>query len=187
MKYPIFFALLTALFWGCYGPTLANARAELHSPFKPYVAVGVAYLVIGIIGGLIGMRINGEAYNFNGPGFWWGFAAGALGALGALALTFAMFTGGGRTPHIVMSLVFGGATTVAALVSFWQLRGQVSANPGLWVGIGGMLLCTILVAYNTPHAGPHPSPPRPEADAEQSTAAPLDPVPSAPESEPHAT
>jgi len=163
MKYPIIFALLTALFWGCYGPTLANARAELHSPFKPYVAVGVAYLIVGILGGLIGMRINGETFNFNGPGFWWGFAAGTLGALGALTLTFSMFSGGGRTPHIIMSLVFGGATVVAALVSIWQLRGRMSTNPALWIGIAGMLACTILVAYNTPHAAPHaPAPKGPE-------------------------
>jgi drug/metabolite transporter (DMT)-like permease len=155
---PIVFALLTGLFWGCYGPTLANARAELHSPFKPYVAVGVAYLIVGILGGLVGMKINNEAYNFNGPGFWWGLGAGTLGALGALCLTFAMFSGGGKFPHVVMSTVFGGATTVAALVSVAQLRGQVEFKPGLWIGILGMFACTILVAYNTPHAGPHKPP-----------------------------
>ena len=167
---PILFALMTGLFWGCYGPTLANARAELHSPFKPYVAVGVAYLIVGILGGLVGMKINNEAYNFNGPGFWWGLGAGTLGALGALCLTFAMFTGGGRMPHVVMSLVFGGATTIAALVSVIQLRGQVEMKPGLWIGILGILACTVLVAYNTPHGGPHKPPAKPGATQDAAAA-----------------
>ena len=36
---PILFALGTALCWGLYGPTLANARSpeRLYSAFKPYV------------------------------------------------------------------------------------------------------------------------------------------------------
>ena len=42
MKLPIVFAVLTALFWGMYGPALGQARAGLGSPFKPYVAIGVA-------------------------------------------------------------------------------------------------------------------------------------------------
>ena len=43
MKYPVIFALLSALFWGLYGPSLGQARSALLSPFKPYVAVGVAW------------------------------------------------------------------------------------------------------------------------------------------------
>ena len=44
MKLPILFALLTGLFWGTYGPTLAQARFFEKSAFKPYVMIGVAYL-----------------------------------------------------------------------------------------------------------------------------------------------
>ncbi len=40
MRYPILFALLTGLFWGLYGPALAQARSALASPFKPYFAIG---------------------------------------------------------------------------------------------------------------------------------------------------
>ena len=52
---PILFAIGTACCWGMYGPALGNARSPIKewSPFKPYVFIGVAYLVIAIIGGLI--------------------------------------------------------------------------------------------------------------------------------------
>ena len=41
-------ALGVALCWGLYGPTLSNARSPNREwgPFKPYVFIGVAYLVI---------------------------------------------------------------------------------------------------------------------------------------------
>jgi hypothetical protein len=43
MPLPVLFALLTGLFWGAYGPTLAVARTAEGSPFKPYVMIGAAY------------------------------------------------------------------------------------------------------------------------------------------------
>ena len=72
---PIIFALGTALCWGLYGPTLQHARApgsppspppEGWSPFKPYVGIGLAYLVLAIIGGLIMMKIKGDTFSFSG-------------------------------------------------------------------------------------------------------------------------
>ena len=113
MRYPILFALLTALFWGLYGPVLAQSRSMLLSPFKPYVAIGGAYLVWGILGGLVGMWFKHDSFTFTGSGTMWGFAAGSLGAWGALTLTLAMFTGGTGMPHVVMPIVFGGAVTVS--------------------------------------------------------------------------
>jgi hypothetical protein len=156
MKYPILFALLTGLCWGVYGPALGQARGALGSPFKPYVAIGVAYLVWGIIGGLLGMWYKGDDFSpasFSGAGGVWGFIAGSLGAWGALALTLAMFVSRPPMPHVVMPIVFGSAVVVSALVSVWMTR--ASANPWLWVGIAGMAVCIVLVAYNTPHGAPH--------------------------------
>jgi hypothetical protein len=154
MKYPILYALLTGLFWGLYGPVLAQSRGLLHSPFKPYVAIGVAYLVWGILGGLIGMAVKGDAFDFGGAGMMWGLVAGTLGAWGALTLTLAMFTGGGKIPQVVMPIVFGGAVTVSALAAVWSTRGRVPTSPWLWVGIIGMGVCIVIVAYHTPHAAP---------------------------------
>ena len=154
MKYPILFALLTAVCWGLYGPVLGQSRSLLLSPFKPYVAIGVAYLIWGILGGLIGMWFKGDSFVFTGAGSAWGLAAGTLGAWGALTLTLAMFTGGSAIPHIVMPVVFGGAVTVSALVAVWSARGHAQASPWLWVGILGIFVCIVVVAYNTPHAAP---------------------------------
>lgn len=161
---PIIFALLTGLFWGTYGPVLAQARFYEKSAFKPYVMIGVAYLVWGIIGGLVGMAYTQKAgepfFNFKMEGIAWGFAAGTLGAWGALTLTLAMFTGGTAMPQIVMPIVFGTAVSVSAIVAV--LTTKAETNPMLYVGIVGMAVCIVVVAYFTPHAHP-PKPATPAA------------------------
>jgi hypothetical protein len=151
MRYPILFAMLTGLCFGLYGPALAQARSALHSPFKPYFAIGLAYMVWATIGGAIAMRLNGDTFTFTGQGVTWGFIAGTMGAFGALALTLAMFTGGGAMPHIVMPIVFGGATTISALVA---LRTADHVSPWLGIGIAVIAVGIVLVAYHTPHAAP---------------------------------
>jgi len=158
---PIIFALGTALCWGLYGPTLGNARSpeKLWSPFKPYVGIGLAYIVWAFIGGMIVMWLKGDSFNFTGTekaAGTWGFAAGTLGALGALSLTSSMLSfDGPPKPHVVMPVVFGGAVSITAIVSVIQHQGETKINPWLWVGIVGMVVCIVLVAYNTPHGGPH--------------------------------
>lgn len=153
---PIVFALLTGLFWGTYGPTLAQARFFEKSAFKPYVMIGVAYLVWGIIGGLAGMvytqKPGENLFSFSMQGTFWGFAAGSLGAWGALTLTLAMFTGGTAMPQVVMPIVFGTAVSVSAITAV--LTTKADTNPMLWVGIIGMAVCIVVVAYYTPHAHP---------------------------------
>jgi hypothetical protein len=159
--WPIIFALLTGLFWGTYGPTLAQARFFEKNVFKPYVMIGVAYLVWGIIGGLVGIAQTKASYTFTAQGTFWGFAAGSLGAWGALTLTLAMFTGGTAMPQVVMPIVFGSAVTVSAITAV--LTTKTDANPMLWVGIGGMAVCIVIVAYFTPHGHP----PKPAAQPTQ--------------------
>ncbi|MCA9040086.1 MAG: EamA family transporter [Planctomycetaceae bacterium] len=154
---PLLFALGTACCWGLYGPTLGKARSFEQSPFKPYVFIGVAYLVWSIAGSFIAMYLKGEPIKFTTNGMIWGFASGTLGAGGAFFLTLAMFYGGAKFPHVVMAVVFGSAATVAALVS---LAGDSEkGGPGLWVGIVGMVISAVLVAYNTPHPHPPKKPP----------------------------
>ena len=169
MKWPIFFALTTALCWGLYGPVLGQARAaSAGSPWKPYVGIGVAYLVWALMGGIPGMLYRGDSFNFAGKEGLLGLAAGTLGAWGALSLTFAMFAGGPRAAHIVMPIVFGGAVTVTALTTVFITRATTTVNPLLWVGIVGMFVCIVIVAANTPHAAPGHKPATaapPSADA----------------------
>ena len=154
--WPIVFALSTGFFWGTYGPVLGQARAFEKSPFKPYVMIGIAYLLWGIIGGLVGMAVKNDSFSFTKSGMYWGFAAGSLGAWGALTLTLAMYTGGAAIPQIVMPIVFGTAVSVTAIVTVLTSKSQ--ANPMLWVGIVGMGVCIVIVAYFTPHPTPHKPP-----------------------------
>lgn len=187
---PILFALGTALFWGCYGPTIGNAQPPKldgkplmppigWSPFKPYVFIGLAYLVIAVAGGLWMMKVKGDSYNYFAPvegvegvshfaTLKWGFLAGILGAFGALCLTTAMMTSRGNA-LLVMPIVFGGAVTVSALVSIWKLRsaGPIEVSSFLWVGVGLTVLGIVLVAANTPHG--HGSPGKSHSGASEET------------------
>lgn len=162
MKWPIVFALLTGLFWGTYGTAVGYSRSAEKNPFKPYVMIGVAYLVWGIVGGLAGMQFTNAGFHFTSGGITWGFIGGTLGAFGALTLTLAMFTGGTAMPQIVMPCVFGTAVVVNALVSMKLADSEHGVNPMLWVGVIGTAVSIVIVASNTPHAGP-PKKPAPQA------------------------
>ena len=172
---PFVFALGTALCWGLYGPTLGKARlADVsHSPFKPYVMIGVAYLVIAIVGGSLGMLYKGDSFQMTGPGAVWGLGAGTLGALGAFCLTLTMFTGGAKIPHAVMPVVFGGAVTVTAVTTIFASGGSLRGGPMLWLGVAGMLVSVLVITANTPHETPGGAPsPAQSAPADSAAAAP---------------
>lgn len=180
MMIPILFAIGTAIFWGCYGPTIGNAQTprvdgrpllppEGWTPFKPYVFIGIAYLVIAIAGGLVMMKVKGDSFSFSGAHFAtakWGFLAGTLGAAGALCLTTAMMTSRGNA-LLVMPIVFGGAVTVTALVSVFRLHESVS--PLLWVGMLLTVMGVVIVAKNTPHGHAPSKPTTPEAETESAS------------------
>ena len=152
MKNIFVFALLTGLCWGLYGPALASARTELKSPFKPYLAIGLAYLVWGVLGGYVAMKIKGESFTFTGAGFSWAFVAGSLGAFGALALTMSMVSGGAKTPHLVMPVVFGSAVVLSGVVGYLQTRATAHTPPLMWVGILLVAIGIVLTCLNTPSA-----------------------------------
>ena len=175
MLIPILFAVATACCWGLYGPTIGNAQVKLPppqgwSPFKPYVFIGIAYLVLAIAGGLIAMKLKGDTFSYTGEHFIpakWGFLAGALGAAGALFLTTAMMTSKGNA-LLVMPIVFGGAVCVTALASAYKLRGHTTVSPALWVGMALVLVGVGTVARNTPHGHAAPAKPATEEPASES-------------------
>ena len=160
----ILFAVLTALFWGVYGPALGNARNPLWSNFKPYLFIGVAYLVWAVIGGGLAMLAKGDNFSFTGdyyPAAKWGFLAGSLGAFGALTLTFAVMSAkahGG--PGLVMPIVFGGAVCVTAITQYLMFRSKgAHFEPMLGVGMLLVAIGIVIVARNTSHGGHAPAKP----------------------------
>ena len=105
MKLPVIFALLTALFWGLYGPAIAVARQhEQGNAFKPYLLIGVAYLIWAIVGGAIGMVYTKVPFSFTGSGVTWGLIGGTLGA-------FAGYTSSGASDAFVKDIVSVLSTT----------------------------------------------------------------------------
>lgn len=147
--YGIVFALLTAFFWGMYGPALQTSRVPGQSPFKPFVLIGVAYLVFGIIGGIIGILATKDNFHFEPVTLKWGFIAGSLGAFGALTLTLAMYKS--RAPELVMPIVFGGATLVAVTIGLLQKKQLFSAHPMQYVGTLAVIIGVILVQAFASH------------------------------------
>lgn len=173
MLIPIIFAIATACCWGMYGPTIGNAQVKVPppegwSPFKPYVFIGIAYLVLAVAGGLIAMKVKGDTFSYSGEHFApakWGFLAGVLGAAGALCLTTAMMTSKGNA-LLVMPIVFGGAVCVTAVFSAVRLWGHTSISPALWVGMALVVVGVVVVARNTPHGH---APKKPPAETSESS------------------
>ena len=167
----ILFAVLTAIFWGVYGPALGNARSATRewSNFKPYLFIGVAYLVWGIVGGGLAMWAKGDNFSFVGkyvPAAKWGFLAGSLGAFGALTLTFAVMNAMAAKsgPGLVMPIVFGGAVSVTAITQYLMFRSAgAEFKWQMGVGMGLIVVGIVFVAMFTPHGG-H-APPKPPVSA----------------------
>ncbi len=157
-------ALGVALCWGMYGPALSQSRSPNREwgPFKPYVFIGVAYLVIAVAGGMIMMRfVFNDNFDYTGqyfPAMKWGFLAGCLGALGALGLTYSLTKAGGK-PSYVMPIVFGGAVTVNAIAAYFSLHEGEKTNPLMWIGMLLVAIGICLTAGYTPHghAPSHPA------------------------------
>lgn len=171
----ILFAILTAFFWGIYGPALGFARSTTKpaewSAFKPYLFIGVAYLVWGVFGGAAAMAKLGDTFSFSGKHFAaakWGFLAGSLGAFGALTLTFSVMNAGksGAGPGLVMPIVFGGAVSVTAVTQYLMLRSKgAHFEPMLGIGLLLVAVGIVIVAKNTAHGGHSPAKAVPEAAA----------------------
>ena len=125
-------AFSAALSWGMYGASLHRGQVALGNPMKAMLCVGIAYFLMAVLVPVAALSSQGELRNFNMTGTVTATLAGALGALGAVCITYAFRNGG--TPMIVMPLVFGGAPLVNVLAAMVMHPPKTPPNPLLYVG-----------------------------------------------------
>lgn len=168
---------LTILCWGLYGQVLlkgqlkmatheavpahdaalaptgsANApaaAAAVHPAFlRPFVCVGLAYFLIGVIVPAVWLHYYGEKGEWTASGLIWSLAGGALGALGAFGIILA-FKFGGR-PIYVMPLVFGGAPVVNAFLTIYMSGRVKEIGPIFLAGLVMVALGAVTVLLSAP-------------------------------------
>lgn len=135
MELWIVFVALTAVCWGAYVPSIHEAQLAMgkNSALRAFLWVGLAYFVTAIVVPLAALRSGAEPWTFTGRGMTWGFAAGVLGAVGALGIIFALKNGG--KPIYVAPLVFACAPIVNVIVAMLLHRPASAPSPLFYVGI----------------------------------------------------
>jgi drug/metabolite transporter (DMT)-like permease len=139
-----------ALSWGLYGASLHRGQTELGNPLRAMLCVGVAYFLIAVLVPAAALTQQGEWRNFSLSGTATATLAGALGAIGAVCITYAFRNGG--TPFIVMPLVFGGAPLINVLASTLIHPPKVAPSPMLYVGFLLAAVGAGMVLYYRPPA-----------------------------------
>lgn len=132
------FVALTFFSWGLYGPTLhlgqdAFGAEGQRSAFRPFICVGLAYFLVAVVVPAMVLRTRGEIGHWTMKGFVWSFAAGAIGAVGALGIILALKFGG--DPIYVMPLVFGCAPVVNTMVTMLMTGNMKQASWPFYLGI----------------------------------------------------
>lgn len=149
----LIFVAVAFFCWGVYGPVLHQGQmglgdGESRSLLRPFICVGVAYFLIAVVFPLIVLYRNGEKGHWSIRGIWWSFAAGCLGALGALGIIIAFKFRG--APVFVMPLVFGCAPVINTFVSMMMNRTLSDASKMFYVGVTLVALGAAGVMYFKP-------------------------------------
>jgi len=143
-------AASAALSWGLYGASLHRGQVALGNPMRALLCVGVAYFLIGVVAPAIALTSQGEWRNFNLAGTATATMAGALGAIGAVAIIYAFRSGG--SPTIVMPLVFGGAPVINVIATMLLHPPKTAPNPLLYLGFLMAASGAALVLYYRPQS-----------------------------------
>lgn len=143
-------AASAAVSWGLYGASLHRGQTALGNPMRALLCVGVAYFLIGVIAPAIALTSQGEWRNFSLSGTATATMAGALGALGAVAIIYAFRAGG--SPTIVMPLVFGGAPVINVIATMLMHPPKQTPNPLLYLGFVMAASGAALVLYYRPQS-----------------------------------
>jgi hypothetical protein len=164
-----------------YGPVLQFGQIGMSTipgvpaRLRPFVCVGLAYCLIGVIVPSLWLHFRGEKGEWSAMGLIWSFAGGALGALGALGIILA-FTFGG-SPVYVMPLVFGGAPVVNAFLTIYLTRRMKEIGPWFLAGLIIVALGAVFVMIAAPHGSPSNAAQTIQAADANGTAAPTAPEP----------
>jgi len=147
---------ITILAWGLYGPVLhlgqaamvteaGRAVGEKYARLRPFVCVGMAYFVIGVVVPAVLLKLKGEQGEWTASGIIYSLAGGALGAIGALGIIMA-FNFGGK-PILVMPLVFGGAPVVNSFLTIYWAKRMKEIGPLFLAGLVMVLIgaSTVLI------------------------------------------
>ena len=143
-------ALSAAFSWGLYGASLHKGQTELGNPMRAMLCVGVAYFLIAVLVPVAALTAQGEWRNFTLSGTATATIAGALGALGAVCITYAFRAGG--TPFVVMPLVFGGAPLINVITAVIMHPPKSAPSPMLYLGFLVTAVGAAMVLYFRPPA-----------------------------------
>jgi len=139
------FALMTVVSWGLYGVLLHSGQVGMGDPvngrYKAFLFVGLAYLITAVVGPALVLVSNGASWSFPAKGMLWSLLAGIAGALGAFCVLLAF--GAKGTPSVVMSIVFGGAPLVNAIVALSLHPPAGGFGVLRWQFIAGILLAAL--------------------------------------------
>ena len=141
----LFFAMMTVASWGVYGVFLHSGQTNMADPvngrYKAFFLVGVAYIIIAIIGSLVMLVLNGSDWTFPAKGMAWSLLAGTVGAIGAFCVLLAF--GAKGSPAVVMSIIFAGAPIVNAIAAFLMHPPPGGLGNLRWQFVAGILLAAL--------------------------------------------
>jgi hypothetical protein len=149
---------ITILCWGVYLPTLHVGQLGMSTipgapaRLRPFVCVGLAYFLVGVIVPAVMLKLRGEKGSWSASGIIWSLAGGTLGALGALGIIMA-FNFGGK-PLYVAPLVFGGAPVVNAFLTIYLAGRMREIGPLFLTGLTMVLLGSVTVLISAPRHEP---------------------------------
>ena len=144
---------VTILCWGVYVPVLHWGQHDMATDggiarLRPFVCVGLAYFLIGVIVPAALLSMRGEKGAWTARGIVVSLLGGALGALGALGIILAINFGG--NPLYVAPLVFGGAPVVNSFLTIFLAKKMREIGPFFIAGLVIVVLGAVTVLLFQP-------------------------------------
>jgi hypothetical protein len=148
---------VTILGWGLYVPMLrwgqvAMSDAAAPAKWRPFMCVGFAYFLIGVIVPIVLLRLKGERGAWTMTGIIYSLLGGALGATGALGIVLAITFGG--NPIFIAPMVFGLAPVVNSFVTIYLAGKMREIGPLFLAGLVMVMLGAVTVLWFSPHGAP---------------------------------